>query len=173
MKQLIQIVTTFCMLFALTACGFHLRGREPLPPQLHTLYLESNSPYSELTKQLRHVLQSIKITLASSPQAAPVTLQILTDNFNQQVTSIGTSGQTSTYLLTYTVSYQLLDYSGKVIAGPETVTNSHSYSITTNQVLGSINNQVILEGQMRREIIFQILDRLRSPHTVQALQAIN
>lgn len=161
------------VLFALTACGFHVRGYEPLPSQLHVMYLASNTPYSAFTKQLRQTLTSTGIVLVKNAQAAPVTLQILTENNSQQMTSAGVSGQTTTYLLTYTVTYQLMGSKGNVIEGPDTVTTSHSYSITSNQILGDTHVQTGLQNQMQREIIFQILNRLHSYRTIQALQALS
>ncbi len=161
------------LLFGLSGCGFHLRGHAPMPPQLSVLYLQSDQPYSALTKELRQVLRSAKITLTQNAASAPITLQIVSDRFTQQVTSLGASGQTSTYQLNYVVSYQLLTRQGQVILGPDTVTSSHSYSITTNQVLSGINYQSNLQAQMQREVIFQIMERLRSARTMRALRNIN
>ena len=161
------------LLFLLTGCGFHLRGHEPLPPQLRIMYFEPNSPYTALTKELRHSLQSMKITLVDSAKQAPVTLKVISDKFNQAVTSVGASGQTSTYVITYTVTFQLLDSHGNPIIPTQTASSVHSYSIMTNQYLGGLSYQSSLQSQMQREAVYQILDRLRSYNTRQALQQIN
>jgi LPS-assembly lipoprotein len=155
----------------LTGCGFQLRGYEPLPDQLKVLYLQTDSPYSAFTKQLKVFLTSAKVTIVDRPQAAPVTLQILSDNTAQTLTSTGASGQTNTYTLTYTVVYQLLARNGEVIQSPQTVSTMRNYSVTSNQVLGDTNVQNTLLGQMRRDVIYLMLNRMRTPQALKAISA--
>lgn len=169
MKKLLN--SAFILLFTtvIAGCGFHLRGHEPLPVQLHTMYLESNQPYSSLTKQLQQTLQSVGVTLTQTAQAAPVTLQLLQDNFTQTTTAIGSGLQTSTYLLNYSISYQLLDNKGRVLQAPQTINTTRNYSITSNQILGDTNVQANLKDEMQRDVIYQLFNHLRSRNTLKAL----
>jgi LPS-assembly lipoprotein len=169
-KKLGKLFLLLILVCSLTACGFHLRGYAPLPPELHTLYLQSNSPYSALTKQLQQVLKSSGVILVQDSQDAPLTLQILSDNFGQQITGQGASGQISTYQLSYTVSYQLLDAKGRVVQPPQMVGTTRSYAINSNQILGDTTVQTGLKDDMRRDLIYQLLNRLRSRNTLKALE---
>ena len=166
MKKIICIL--LCLILA--GCGFHLRGHEPLPPQLHVLYIQSDNPYGAFTKLLNRTLHGIGIILAKSSKDAPYTLQIISETSNQELTSQGASGQLSTYLLTYSVVYQLLDVHGRVISGPTTVTASRSYSAAANQILGDTNVQSSLKSDMQLDAVVQLLNHLRSRNSVQALK---
>jgi LPS-assembly lipoprotein len=159
------------LLLSLTACGFHLRGHEPLPPQLRTLYLESSDPYGEFTKQLQQVFRSIGVTLVQTSQAAPVTLQILSESTGQQFAGQGVSGLVTTYVLSANATYQLLDAHGGVVQAPQTVTTTRNYTVNSNQVLGDLNVQSGLQDDMQRDLINQLLNRLRSRGTARALAA--
>lgn len=164
-RQFVCIAT----LLLLSGCGFHLRGHEPLPPQLQTLYLQSDAPYGSLTKQLEQTLRSAGVVVTTEPQSAPYTLQIQNENLGQLITGQGVSGQLATYLLTYSVSYQLLDAKGRAIQPQQSIVATRSYSISANQVLGDTSVKNNLEEDMRRDLITQLLNRLRAKKMRQAL----
>lgn len=171
MKKFYPLIVLLSINFALTACGFHLHGYEPMPVQLQTLYLQTNTPYNTFTKELTQSLQSAHIRLVQDAINAPLVLQILNEGFTQQVTSSGSGSQTTTYLLIYTVNYQLLNQAGNMVLPKQTITVTRNYSVSANQLLGDTNTQNMLLGDMQRDAIYQMLNRLRMPGTLQALQA--
>lgn len=170
-KTLYKRFSLILLCLVLTACGFHLRGHVPLPPQLRFLFLQCVDPFSPLSKQLAQALCSSGIHLAPNSKAAPVTLQILTDNFGQSMSNIGTGGQLTTYNLVYNVCFQLVDANGRIILPPQTVTTTRVYSVASNLILANTSALTCLEEDMRRDLIFQILYRLRAPCTVRALNS--
>lgn len=172
MKKLIQIGVVGFFLLQLAACGFHLRGQEPLPPQLKHLYLQTGNPYDPLAKELETVLRSAGVVLVQDAQDAPVTLQILSAGMSQQITGQGASGQLTAYLLSYSVTYQLLDVHGRVIQEPQTVTTTRPYSISANQVLGDTSVHQSLQNDMRRDAVGQLIYRLHAKKALQALERI-
>lgn len=170
MKKIIKISLLFFISLTLSACGFHLRGHQPLPPELHVIYIESSTPFSEFSKRLEQTLRSIGIVVTTCPQDARITLHIIAQTVKHQLTSQGSNGQLSTYLLSYYVSYQLVDAAGRVLQCPQTIIETRSFQISANQLLGDTNVQDTLVDSMRRDIIYQLLERLRSRGTLQALQ---
>jgi LPS-assembly lipoprotein len=171
MKKLITYLFILFISTILAGCGFHLRGYKPLPPQLHVIYIETSAPYSELTKRLTQTFRSMCIIVTTCPQDAPITLHILSHTITHQLTSQGANGQLSTYLLTYLVSYQLIDSQGHVLQCPQTIIATRSFQISANQILGDTNVQDTLVDSMRRDVIYQLLERLQSRGTLQALDA--
>lgn len=164
-----QTFLLFLLSLSLTACGFHLRGHAPLPPQLRVLYLKSDNPNSTFIKQMKQVLRSIGVTLVDDAQSAPVTLQILNESTGQQLVSLGVSGQLATYLLSANVTYQLLDSHGQALQPPRTVGTSRNFSINANQVLGDMSVRSGLQEEMQRDLINQLFNQLRARGTVQLL----
>lgn len=157
------------LLLSVTGCGFHMRGYEALPPQLQHLYIQSNNPYSPLTKQLQQMLRSSGIVISSTAQAASVTLKVLGDDNGRQITSQGVSGQLATYMLSYSVTYQLIGNDGHVIQEPQTITTTRNYVVSANQILGDLSVEQNLQNEMRRDVINQLIQRLYSKNTSQAL----
>lgn len=170
MKNIIQWLLIITLAIIISACGFHLRGREPLPESLQTIYIQTNQPYSSFTRELRQTLRAMGITIAQDIKTAPLILQVLSSNLDQQITSIGAGGQTTTYALTYTVSYQLLDRNGVTVLPIQTATTQRDHSATTNQLLGDMNTQNTLTNDMQREVIYQILNRLRHDPALKKIQ---
>lgn len=152
----------------LTGCGFKLRGQEPLPPQLRTLYLETKAPYSPLTKQLRQILPASGITLVSTRSQAPLALEIINDSQSQQVTGISTT-QVMQYSLTYTLIYQIRDSKGRVLFNPHTIKATRTFTANFNQMLGGSLEQNLLYNDMRQDIISQLLNQLSSRNTAKAV----
>lgn len=153
----------------LAACGFHLRGHEPLPPQLQTISILSSSPYSPLVKQLEQTFEASHVTVVKKGQQAPILLKILNDDFSRGSSSVGASGQVTTYSLTYNVSFQLLTHDGKPITQAMNVSSTRSYSVSANQVLGDTNVQNNLQEEMQRDVVYQLFNRLRSREVIKAL----
>jgi LPS-assembly lipoprotein len=154
---------TLAILLALSGCGFQLRGYQAdqtLP--FHTLYLQSNSPYSNFNKELRQTLNTFGVNTRVSPPA-PVTLHILSQNFNRTITSLGNAGQTTTYLLSFTVLFQLTDRQNHILLPPQQILATRNFSITSNQLSGDLNTQNDLQEDMQRDVIQQLITRLSSP----------
>lgn len=172
MKKIYSYIVILFLTFSLTACGFHLRGYEPLPPQLKVLFIDSLHPYDPLIKDLQRVLRTSGVYVANGPHCAPITLQIISDSFAQSSTSVGTGGQVTTFVISYTVVFQLLDHTGQPILCPQTVVSTRTYAITSNLLLSNINAVSGLQDEMRRDLIYQILNRLRAPIVLQALSRV-
>lgn len=162
--------SVFLLSLLLAGCGFHLRGYEPIPCQLRILYLQTDQPYSPLSKKIKQTLQSVGICVVPTRQQAPITLQILCSDFAQAITNVGSSGQVTTYLLTQTISYQLTDSNCRVIQCPQTASTTRTYSIAANQILGDTAALNSLRNDMQRDVIYQILNHLRSHCTQATLQ---
>ena len=119
---------------------------------------------------MQQTLRSIGVIVVPCAQQAPITLQILCADFTQTIASVSSSGQMTTYLLTQTINYQLLDCKGCVIQGPLTASTTRTYSIAANQILGDSAALNSLRVEMQRDAIYQVLNHLRSPCMQAALQ---
>ena len=157
-----------CFLF-LSACGFHLRGYQSLPPQLKLITIQAPNLYDPLVLQLEQNLVASGVTIAKPPVTAPVTLRILGILFNQQTVNISANTFVKTYNLRYRISFELENIEGNVIYGPKTVTTAASYVANDTQILGDNNLLNMQKENMRRQAISQILNRLNSLEAREAL----
>lgn len=153
---------TFLLALLLSSCGFHLRGSMPLSPPLQRLYLKTQSPYGELTHNLQQYLKMSGVYLADSPQDASTVLDIISETTSQQLLGVSGTQQTRQYNLTLNVSFQVTDPKGNVLVAPVTLTQSRTLPINANQILAGSNEATALYQQMRRAIVFDIMNRLSS-----------
>jgi LPS-assembly lipoprotein len=161
-QKIILLLSFLGASLLLSSCGFHLRGTVILAPPLKNIYLETNDPYSELTRNFKQTLKASHASLAKTPQTATTILEIISSNESQQLLSVGGTQQTRQYNLTLTVSYQVKTPAGKILISPQSVTETQAITIQANQVLGGSNEQNNLYHQMRRTIVNMVMTRLAS-----------
>lgn len=160
LKQLVLFVA-----FSLTACSFHLRGRAPLPAQLQPLFISTNQPFSDFTKQLKTNLKSTSTEIVDGANKAAYTLQIISAVYTQSIGSISASTNTRLYTLILTVNYQLLNRQGKTILPIQAIAATRTLTVNANQVLGSSIEALTMKREMRDEVIQKMVYRLASGNT--------
>lgn len=160
-----QIIAVLCALLLLSSCGFKPRGAVPLAPPLHSLYLETSDPYGQLARYLTQYLRASGVNIVASAKAAETVLEILSETTGQQLLSVGGTQQTRQYSLTLTVSFQITDPLGRVLVPAQSVTQSRTIPIQSNQILGGSNEANNLYRQMRQSIVYDIMTRLGSNQT--------
>lgn len=146
----------------LSGCGFHLRGQVPLALPLQRLYLKTQDPYGELTRNIKQYLKASGVYLTDSVLGADTVLVILREYNSEQLLSIGGTQQTRQYNITLTVTFQLTDPYGKILVPPQNVSEVRTLTIQSNQILGGSNEENNLYQQMRRAIVYDIMSRLSS-----------
>lgn len=163
--MIIRLRLLFFSLFfslLLSACGFHLSGYGKSTLPFESLSLETSQPYSSFTKALQKALGTVGVHTTLATPASP-RLQILAQNFTRTTTSLGNAGQTTTYLLVYTLLFQLVDRAGHILLMPQQVRATRSFFITSNQLDGDLNTENELRENMQQDVIQQIIIRLSSP----------
>lgn len=171
MKKYFLFSTALIASLMLNACGFQLRDENELALPLHTLYIQTNSPYGSFESNLCQTLHSSHVTLATSAQAAPVVLRLSKPLESNTNTTVGPSNQSRTYTLTYQITYTLTNAQGKVFIGPETLTTSRNLVLSPNQLPQSNNQTDVLKYEMERDLISQLYNRLRSKQVSDALSS--
>ena len=158
------------LLFSLlTACGFQFRGHCVFSLPIQTLSLESKQPDNSFSKALKQALEAAGVHVSSNT-TAPVRLQILSQQFTRTMTSLGNAGQTTTYLLTYAISFQVIDCHHHVLLAPQPIQATRTFSMTSNQLLGDLNTENDLSNRMQQDVIQQLLIRLASKKLHQQLR---
>jgi LPS-assembly lipoprotein len=164
-----KIQTLLLSILLLTSCGFHLRGPTTLAKPLQTMYFQSQDPYSAFARNLKQYLKMSGVHLAASPQGAATTLSILQEATSQDLLSINSSQQTRQYNLKLTVAFEVLDSRGKVIVAPQMLTETRTLTLQSNQVLAGSNQAALLFHDMRRSIVYNMMNRLASKDVTRAV----
>lgn len=153
----------FIILFFITSCGFHLREPIQLAPSLQNIFIQTSDPYGQLTHHLQQTLKASNIQVSASSKNATAVLDILKEDTNQELLSVGGTQLTRQYKLILTVTFQITDPNGKILVPPTTLSETSTLPIQSNQILGGSNEANNLFAQMRQAIVYNILNRLASP----------
>lgn len=154
------LVVFMCLL--LTSCGFHLQGQMQLAPPLHRMYIQAPDPYGSLVRSLQQSLKMSNVKIVASPQEADTILVILRDENSQELLSVSGTQQTRQYNLIVTVTFEITKTQGETIVPPQTLSETRTITIQSNQILGSSNEASLFYQQMRRTLAYAMMNRLAS-----------
>jgi outer membrane lipopolysaccharide assembly protein LptE/RlpB len=164
-----SIFIILCTITLLPSCGFHLQGELKLAPPLKRLYLQTSDPYGNLAHNLIASLKMSRVQLVSSPAEASTILVILRDETAQDLLSTSGTQQTRQYNLSVIVTFDITDVAGRSLAGPQTLSETRTITIQSNQVLGSSNEVNSFYEQMRRSLAYGIMNRIASKEITKAI----
>lgn len=170
MKDQVRIITRFLLInvgifvvgLLLASCGFQLQGKVQLAPPLHRLYLQTSNPYGQLAKSLRAYFNMSEVVLTTTPLDAHTILMILDDRSSDQLLSVTSTQQTRQYNLMVTVVFQITDAKGEIILPPQSLSETRTITIQSNQILGNSNEANLYYQQMRRTLAYAIMNRIAS-----------
>ena len=149
------------ILFTISACGFHLRGQNVVPPGLNCLKLDSIKPYGDFESTLWRSLVRLGINVTRTGQA-PVTLHIINTVLYQDVPTIGGSNQAHVYVYYYQVIFEVINANHDVLIPATTVKTSETLFVNAGTVLESTDQLEILKQQMQKEAAHMILNILNT-----------
>jgi LPS-assembly lipoprotein len=152
--------SAFCLLAALAACGFQLRGTAPLP--FTSLYIQA-SMTSQLAVQLKRAVRATDGTrVVDTPGEAQVILQIMNELQEKQILSLSGGGRVSEYQLRYRVSFRLTDAKNREHIPASEILLKRDYSFNDEQALAKEAEEKLLYRHMRDDAVQQLVRRLQA-----------
>lgn len=171
-KKLLLLILSIIYSLTLAACGFQMYSKEILPPQLSNIYIQSSEPYDTFTANVKHSLRSAGINLVTAAKESPVTLNISGISFTHDNPNITSSSQATIYNFTYTVTFNLLDKTGKTIVERQSISATRTLTLNPNEVLEASSEVSVMKNEMERELVMQIFNRLSSNNVAKALSTV-
>ncbi|WP_082824133.1 LPS-assembly lipoprotein LptE [Crenobacter luteus] len=153
--RFIRKLLLLASLFALTACGFQLRGlTAPLAPlPFASVYLDGQGAVmSELGKALA---RDPRLTVATSAAQAEVVLRLSDEASAKDILTINRAGRVNEYLLTLRVTAELLR-GGERYGEPRTVIVRRRLAYFDSAVLAKEEEESFLWRDMRRDAADQL-----------------
>jgi len=154
--------TSLACLFALAvaSCGWHPRGSQTLPSQLHTLQLVSAQPEGVVTLKLRRALQASGVTLIDGA-GDHLSLHLGKEDRNSRKVSLDRQAHSAEQEMRITVVFDLRDASGAVVYGPRTAVASRVYAYDPNSIIAKQAEESLIVGELEDNIVGQIFRQLR------------
>ena len=154
-----QLLTVYVIAFALSACGFHLRGQLPLPESVDVLFVEGER--SQFKSRLEELLVQAGAAVVPSASAAKVVIVIQEVASDRQVNTIDGRGKSSSYDFLYRVKYKMLDSDGSTLR-VSILQERTTYDYDPGQQLEVEAEERELAKGMEQEILFRLLQQLRA-----------
>ncbi len=151
-----------CLL--LSGCGFHLSGvgeHQQFPQSLSTLQVrQENVQDNALKVEMERALKTqARVQVVSGPQSTPV-LTLYDERSETRAVSVDQNVRVSEFLITYHLSFDVKDASGKELVKRQGITLQRNFSFDKNAVLAMEREAQEIQARMRTDAVQQIIRRL-------------
>ena len=161
--RIIALLLPIMLSSVLTACGFELRSAAVLPPELGKLYVQANSA---LRNDVEVFLEGSNTELVSDRPLATFTLTLSNPRYGRRILSVDPdTGREREFELSYSVDVVAIGTNGQVYLKPQTLSQQRDYVFDAAALIGSSQEEAVLRVEMRRDLVRQVLYRLRAAAT--------
>jgi LPS-assembly lipoprotein len=153
---------TLGVLLTLAGCGWHLRGSMPGMPSLSgvAVAVESVQGESDLYRELTQQIGRTGAVVVAPRAGVPV-LRLLDEQVERRRVTGSRGSAEQEFDLEYLVSWELIGADGERVAGPGVIEQVRSLIIERDDLLGSEGREELLLEDLRRDTVFQLVERLR------------
>jgi len=153
------------LLLAVSGCGFSLRGSAALSGNLPELQLNLQQPNSEVARLLRRALQDANVSLGefteSSANSDIPVLSVGAEQLVVQPITVTARARAAQYDIQIALPVNLIRGEDNLL-GPEELTIQQVYYENTGNITGTQEEIEVIQGEMRRALITQLLRRLEA-----------
>jgi LPS-assembly lipoprotein len=154
-----RVVALMAVAVLVSACGFHLQGRVPLPTVLGTTRVIAHDDQTDFVQGLRRALITSGGKLTEQSEKATGTVRIHKDQVTQKILSVSADNIPREYEVTYTVEFSVEGTSGELLPSQE-VSVTRDYSFDEKKLLAKENEEAILREGMARDLVAIVMRRL-------------
>jgi len=145
-----------CLITALTACGFHLRGPSEIP--FSSIYIEGNTLV--ISKDLKRSLNTSDVEVLDKAAGAELRLELMGEENEKRILSLGGEGTVNEYELYYRVHYRTLLAGQASWSQVQTVEARRDYTYSDANLLAKQNEEKALNKGMQEAVLNGIMRRL-------------
>lgn len=154
MRALISVV----LALSLAACGFQLRGSQPLPfSSMHFAVADSSVIGIGLKRQVR---AQGGTRIADSPQEAEAIFTIIGEAKEKQILSVSGTGRVREFQLRYRLAFRVHDLKGRELIAPSEIVLARTLSFSDEYVLAKEREEELLYRDMEGDMVQQLMRRL-------------
>lgn len=159
--RLLLTVSLLCAALLLSGCGFHLRDKADLPPEMTQTQMVVADPYSPLARRVRTLLEQNGVTFVSGSQATAI-LEIPVDEVVTSVLTIADNARVREYRVSHTVQFRVVDAGGQEMLSLQTLRQSREVSFDEQKILASSREQEYLKEDLADNLARLLVSRLGS-----------
>ncbi|MCX7186083.1 MAG: LPS assembly lipoprotein LptE [Methylophilales bacterium] len=133
-----------------------MRGLAQLSFQ--TIFIQGST--LSMSKDLRKSLETNGVKVVADSEDAELMLELLTEETDKRILSIGGDGKVSEYALSYQVSFRTRAATNPLWGDVQTVQASRNFSYSDANLLGKADEEVMLISDMQKDAMRELLRRL-------------
>jgi LPS-assembly lipoprotein len=156
-----RVLAVMSLAVLVSACGFRLQGRTPLPVDLATTHVIAEDAQTDFVQGLRRALITSGGKLTENSEQATGTVRVHKDEVTQKILSVSANNTPREYEITYTVEFSV-DGAGVELLPSQKVSVTRDYSFDETKLLAKENEEAIIREGMARDLVAIVMRRLSS-----------
>ena len=157
MKPLLRFAA-ITVLLSLTACGFQLRGSGGNAFSVERIHVTAADPNGDMARTLKDALKQAGATLVDEA-GAQYSVNLLGERRTRRAAATSADVRVSEYELQIEVQFELSS-GGKTVIPSTSVSAQRIYRFDSSSLVGSNEEEKLLNDEMRRDIAGQIIRRI-------------
>ena len=156
---MLRPILALALLAMASGCGFHLRGKEPLPTSLVKPYIDAEDHYTALYAALDKRLRAAGAQPAANAATASAVIRIHLDDTGRDLLSVTADNKPGEYEVYYAAEFSVTSGESELLARqPVKLTRDYGYDETA--VLAKEHEEESLRIALAADIADLILRRL-------------
>jgi LPS-assembly lipoprotein len=143
----------------LSACGFHLQGRQPLPAEFAYTFVDTKDEQTDFVQDLRKALIASDVNVIRTRGSSGAVITVHEDELTERVLSVSARNIPTEYELTYKVLFSVTS-GDKTLIDKEEIAVTRDISFDEAQLLAKEREQEILSEALARDLAAQVMRRL-------------
>jgi LPS-assembly lipoprotein len=160
-RRAVTLLQAAAVALLLAGCGFHLQGRQPLPPVLAAAHIEAVDAQSDFYLGLRSALRASGSDLQDQLSPGGAEIRIIDDGTSERVLTVSAQNVQTAYQLNYTVKISVTA-GGRELIPPEEHTVSREYSFSEAALLAKEREKESLGAALADDLVTIVMRRLAS-----------
>jgi LPS-assembly lipoprotein len=152
-------ILTLALTLLVSACGFHLQGRQPLPPVFQYTYIDTKDEQTDFVQDLRKALIASNVNVIRTKGSSGATISVHADELAERILSVSARNIPTEYELTYKVEFSVTS-ADKVLIDHEEISATRDISFDESQLLAKEREQEILREALARDLVALVMRRL-------------
>ena len=153
------LLVAICMV--MSACGFRLAGRTPLPASMKSAYVQATDLQTDFAQSLRKALLTSGARPPADKSQASSVVNILKDEVVRRTLSVSALNKPNEYEVTYLVRFSVSGADQELLA-PQEISATRSYSFDETKLLAKEHEESILRQAMAHDLADRVVRQLSS-----------
>jgi len=159
-----KLLLVYLSLLLLVGCGFHLRGvgsnSNTLNNQTYFVQTNGTPEYVSFAMALKSSIRTLNGTVVDKKEDAEYILNITKVYIDTELTGIAGGASSNTYLLQYTVGYNVKNQAGSEVVASKELMSQHEFQTNTTIRLAGNAQETRLKNVLKEEVSDKVANQI-------------